>query len=455
MKSPTPYKFQERGIRKINRFDGRALLADEMGLGKTAQALWYAKRYLKRGPIVVVCPASIKWNWEREVKHFVQMRTRILEGTRPEELRPRQDTVYILNYDILGPWLPHLIALDPRLIIGDEIHYCKSRQAKRTKYMRQLVEACPRFVAISGTPMTNRPAELWSILNMIDPKRWSSFWAFANRYCKPEHTPWGIKYNGADNLDELHDILKAELMIRRKKSQVLKELPPKTQVLLPVELSNRKEYKEAETDLVTWLLKTAPNRANKARKNERKIRFQYLKGLVGRGKMKSIKEWIDNYLEESPSKLIMFGVHRAVMQAYHEMYDRSSVLVNGSVKGRDRQRAFDQFVKNKRCRVFFGNIQAAGVGWNGTVANTVGFAEFGWTPGEHTQAIDRAHRIGQKDNVTAYFLFAQNTVDEHLIKMIAKKQRVLDQALDGGKVEEGLDDTLDLLEDILIKTRRK
>jgi SWI/SNF-related matrix-associated actin-dependent regulator 1 of chromatin subfamily A len=453
-----PFPYQERGIKKIERFGGRCLLADEMGLGKSAQVLWWAKRFLPRGPIVIVCPASIKWNWEREVKKHVKMRTRILEGTRPPaHFAPRKDTIYILNFDILGSWMDHLEALEPQLVIADECHYVKNQKAKRTKYLRRLAREAPHFVAISGTPMTNRPAELWPVLNMIDPEQWPSFFPFGNRYCKPEHTPWGIKYNGAERLDELHKLLRETCMIRRKKSQVLKDLPPKTVDLVPIQLkaADKKTYHTIEHEFIKWLRATQPNRANKARKNERQSKFGYLKRMIGRLKMAPVKEWIDSFLEESDGKLIAFGWHRKVMEQYHEMYQRQSVMVNGSVKGRERQRRIDQFTLKKRTRIFFGNIAAAGVGWNGTVASTVIFAEFGWTPGEHSQAIDRAHRIGQKMPVNAHFLYVPGTIEEHLVKTINKKQGYLDEALDGGKTEGSLDLVYDVLENAMLERSRR
>lgn len=449
------FKYQRIGVRKIHKvFDGRALLADEMGLGKTIQVLKYAKDHVDPGPVVVVCPASIKWNWQREAAHHVGMRAEVLEGRTPDKSvirRMKQDrTIWVVNYDILGTpygpintWCRVLKALKPKLIVLDEAHYLSNPQAKRSKNVRQLCAGVKKVIAVSGTPLTNRPAELWSVLNIVRPDIFTNFRRFAFRYCKPSWTPWGVKYTGAARLDELHELLKETCMVRRKKSQVLNQLPAKTRVITPVDLPNMKEYRKAEDEFVQWLRKTH-NKVIGGRAAERLVQMGYLKRLAGQLKLPIVRNWIDDFLVESSGKLIVFTCHTAVVDDLVKKYGKQCVKVNGSVTGVHRQHAIDRFTTDKTCRVFVGNIQAAGVGWNGTVASTVLFAELDWKPATHTQAEDRVHRIGQLNPATIHYLIARDTLEEKLCKLLQSKQEVLDATMDGGK----RDDTLDILDQL-------
>jgi len=443
-------RYQERGVRRIRWFmaaGGGALLADEMGLGKTIQALaWFQEvvRRLKRkgkkaGPAIIVCPSSVKWNWEREAAHF-NLLAEVIDGTRPpRQARGRAPIVpdiLVINYDILKPWLKRLRKLNPSAVIIDECHYIKNRGAKRYRWVKSLCRGVRRILAIGGTPLTNRPAEMWSTLNLLRPDIFDSFYSYGLRYCDPQRKPWAWEYKGATHLDELHAILKKTCMIRRLKSDVLDELPAKTRFVVPVALSKdaRKEYGKAEGDFLSWLKRYYSSaKVRRANKAQRLVKHGYLKRLAGTLKLPEVFRWLDDLLEQSDGKVIVFAVHKKIISALRERYGKLAVVIDGSVTGRERQRAVDKFHRSKKVRMMIGNIQAAGVGWNGTVANTVVFAELGWTPGEHTQAEDRAHRMTQKKNVSIYYLVARGTVEEKLCKLIQKKQEVLSSTLDGHK----------------------
>ncbi len=432
------YKYQKDGVRSLEQFNGRALLADEMGLGKTLQALYYMKRN-KRSPVIVICPASLKYNWAREAAIHVNEHAEVLEGTKPPKKKVfKQNPFVIINYEILGPWLDYLIDLDPELVILDECQYVKNRRAKRTRYVKQLIKGVPHVLALSGTPLTNRPAELWTTLNMVRPDLFKSFMAFALKYCNARRNPWGWEYKGAKNLDQLHEILSGNCMVRRRKVDVLKDLPAKSRHVVPVPLDNRKEYDEAEDDLVAWLGKFSKQKANTAARAERLVRMGYLKRLAAELKMKAVTNWIDTFLEETEEKLVVFAIHKKMIKELKERYPQS-VVVTGSVTGKNRQRAVDKFQKNKQTRLFIGNLTAAGVGLTLTASSTVVFAELGWTPGEHTQGEDRIHRIGQQQPSTCYYIIGVDTIEERLCRIIQEKQTVLSATLDGGTVNEELD----------------
>lgn len=437
------HKFQRIGVRKIEQFDGVALLADEMGLGKTIQSLHWAANYLPTSAkIVIICPASLKTNWQREARRHCNLRSVIVSGMVPAHADIlKHGRVFIFNYDILVGrgnnktklnWVSLIKKLKPDLVICDECHMIKSLKAKRTKAVREICKNVKHRIMISGTPLTNRPSELFSALNILLPKQFPSFVQYGWRYCDPKTTPWGVVYDGAKNLDELHSRLTELCMIRRLKKDVLKELPDKIHTTIPLELKDRREYDKAEQNFIKWLIAISPEKARKAKKAEYLVRRSYLRNLAGKLKTSQVIDWIENFMEETDEKLIFFGVHVEFLQTIYEKFKKLSVLVNGSVQQKKRQALFDSFVSNPKIRLFIGNIQAAGVGWNGQVACHVAFGELPDTPGELSQAADRAHRFGQTRTVQCHYLVSENTIEEKMCDVLMGKQKVLSSVLDGG-----------------------
>lgn len=433
----TPYPYQLEGVEVLERFKGRSLLADEMGLGKSFETLLYMQRNPDVLPAVIVCPASLKYNWEREATIHIGRRAVVLEGTKPSRGGFHQrHGIIVLNYDILHAWVDVLEKLKPQLIIFDECQYLSSPGARRTKAARLLSRSIPHVLGLSGTPLTNRPAELWSVLNMIRPDLYPSFYPYAHRYCGPKRTPWGTEYKGATNLGELHTNLKRDLMVRRLKADVLKDLPEKQRSIVPVVVQDYDEYAQAQKDYLSWIGKRIPSKLAGAERTEQLSKLNGMKQLAGRLKLPATIEWIDSFLEGSEGKLIVFAVHRALVKDLYERFQPTAVMVNGSVTGYKRQLAVDKFQKDRKTRLFIGNIQAAGKGLTLTAASTVVFAEYGWTPAEHLQAEDRIHRIGQKKVSDCYYLTAKGTLEEWLVDYIQRKQKTLNAVLDDGEGED-------------------
>lgn len=442
------YKYQKQGVRELHALDGRALLADEMGLGKTLQALTYARRM---EPVIIVCPASLKYNWEREAALHYGIGAEVLEGTRPpaKQRLTTHHPMVVINYDILPHWLDHLIREKPQCVILDEVHYCKNKTAKRTKAVKKLCQGAEHVIGLSGTPMTNRPSELWSILNIIRPDLFPAFFPYAMRYCKARKRPWGWEFKGATNMPELNKILRENVMIRRLKKDVLKDLPDKQRSVVTFDLDNWDEYQAANDDLISWLATQSKTKAKKAAKAEKVVQFGYLKRLAIKGKYLAACDWIDQFFEETGRKLVLFAVHRAVMKWLHSRYP-NSVVVNGDVVGRRRQLAVDKFNNDPECRLFIGQLKAAGAGINlQKGASDLAFMELGWTPSDHTQAEDRIHRIGQKNGAQCYYLVARGTIEEMLCGVIQTKQGVVDQALDGADINSSSFDVYDELEKVM------
>lgn len=431
------------------------LLADEMGLGKSLQALMYAHQH-GFGPILIICPASLKWNWKREAWKHVRLRSQVLEGRTPPKYWSRTAPCVIINYDILKKWLPLLRKQKFQIVIVDECHKIGNPRTKQTKNVKAICKGIRRRILISGTPLTNRPAELFPSLNILRKDVFSSFYTFAERHCAPRLGRWGWEYKGATHLKELHKLLKRTLMIRRLKKDVLKDLPAKSRTVVALDIKNRKEYEFAEKDFMRWLGKKSKALAIRVKKAERMAKMGYLKRLAAELKLAAVFEWIDNFLAESDEKLVIFGVHRKILKAIRDRYPRIHVHVDGSVTGRKRQEAIDRFNKNPKYRLFTGNIDAAGQGWSCTSSSVTLFIELAWVPGKHTQAEDRTHGLmrGMEGSISrAYYLIAKDTIEEDLCKILQYKQKILDKTLDGGRGDEL--DIFDMLEDMMANRKKR
>lgn len=459
------YKFQLEGIKAIKKNKYRTLLADEMGLGKTFQVIRAMESKLEEwdGPVVVICPAGLKHHWRKELMHHAGIPSEILSGKNPPKVLNRkafQHKVYIINYDILGnpvkgakSWVRFLSALKPALVVVDECHYIKSRVAQRTKAVRWLCRNRQRIIMISGTPLTNRPAELWPVINCLWPEKFKSFFSYAVKHCDPQKTPWGWRFPGATNLPQLHRKLKKCGMIRRLKRDVLSDLPVKMRTVLPVDIPNKREYETAEREFIAWLMRRSRSKAMRAMKSERLVKLGYLKRLAAELKIPQVISWIKDFLEESNGKLLVFGIHVVVLDALQKAFPGICVRVDGSVTGANREAAVEAFNTDKKIRLFFGNIDAAGVGWSCRSASDVLFAELSWVPGKHIQAEDRIHGIkrgveGKKSS--NHYLVAKGTIEEKLCMILQDKQGVLDRVLDGNSTGRELD-ILTLLEDSMLR----
>lgn len=323
-------------------------------------------------------------------------------------------------------------------------HYLKNKGAQRTKAILGKgpkapgLSKIPQIVALTGTPIINRPVEIYPVAKMLSPHELPPFMTFAQRYCGAKHNGFGWDFTGATNTGELHELLTSTIMIRRTKDEVLPELPAKTRTVIPLEMAGKdaKEYTEAKAHFLGWLRGIDPKKADSAARAEVLAQFQALKQLARRGKWANAVGWIENVLE-SNGKMIVFAVHHEAIDLLMEaLAPFNPVKVDGRDSQEARQAAVDRFQGDESCRVFVGNVKAAGVGLTLTAASAVAFAELGWTPGEHVQAEDRAHRIGQKNAVSVYYLIAAGTIEQDIAGLLDRKQQVLDAVLDGRDSDE-------------------
>jgi len=404
--------------------NGRALIADSMGLGKTVQALLYLKLHPELRPAVIVCPASLKLNWEKEIWNWLQVPALVLSGNYKKLGFNHLENIIVINYDILDSWTDFLVSLNPSCLIIDEAHAIKNQKAKRSKAVKKLAKKVDHVIGLTGTPIINRPIEFFAILNLLNKNEWPSFWGYAHKYCGAKHNGFGWDFNGSSNTEKLNEALK-RTMIRRLKSEVLPELPAKIRTVIPLEIDNRIEYDQAvlaldESDSPAIQL----------------TRIEALKQLVVEGKIKACINWISDFLE-SGEKLVVFCTHKKVINRLMDEFGHMGVKVDGSVKTTDRHESVRLFQEDPQCKIFIGNIKAAGVGLTLTAASSTAFIEIGWTPGEMDQCEDRVHRIGQEaDSVNAYYLLGQNTIDMEIAELLDEKRKVLDAVLDGKETEE-------------------
>lgn len=426
------YPFQSEGVAFLEQTKGRALIADEMGLGKTIQALAWLEHHPELRPAIIIVPASLKYNWGREAsKWLTSPDIEILQGTTPWQIT---GNIVIINYDILFNWIEQIRQTFPKVIITDECHYYRNNSAKRTKAVKKVARKVPHFIALSGTPIVNRPVEAFNALHIINPELFPDYWRYVHRYCAARNNGFGLDVSGASHKEELHSILDKTIMLRRLKKDVLKELPAKVRSFVPLEFVS-KEYKIAEDDFIQYIKDTkGEEAAERAVAGETFTRIAELKQLAVRGKLKAAIIWIKDFLEIE-DKLVVFATHKFVITALMEEFGKVAVKVDGSVSQAERQRSVDAFQSNTKVKLFVGNIKAAGVGITLTASSNVAFLELPWSPGDLEQAEDRCHRIGQKNSVNIYYLLARDTIEEQIAKQIDQKRKVLGQVLDGEEVE--------------------
>jgi SWI/SNF-related matrix-associated actin-dependent regulator of chromatin subfamily A-like protein 1 len=426
------YPFQRKGVGFLEARNGRALIGDEMGLGKTVQALAWLQLHPEKRPAIIVSPASLKFNWRREAEAWLSDPD--IQILPTDQDRPFSKDIIITNYDILTDWIGPLLKQNPQVLIVDEIHYIKTPQAKRTKAVKKLGKSIPHIIGLSGTPIINRPIEGHTILKLIAPDKIPNRLDYAIRYCNAQHTVFGWDFNGSSETEELHEKL-SSIMIRRLKSEVLTDLPDKMHSFVPMEIDNREEYTGASADLLNWIRTFRGEDAEKTASNaEAIVRIEVLRQIAIRGKMAQAVNWIRDFIT-SGEKLVIFATHRSVIRDLMNQFSGVAVKLDGGSSQRERQESVDQFQTDPRIRLFIGNIKAAGIGITLTAASNVAFLEFPWSPGELVQAEDRCHRIGQRNAVTIYYLFAMNTIEDKTARLIDKKRKILSKVLDGEEVE--------------------
>jgi len=436
------------------------LIGDEMGLGKTIQAIGVINASPEAERILVICPASLRLNWKQELEKW--MVTPKSVGIAQGNTFPDVD-VCVINYDILHKHSDALRDQTWDLMVVDEVHYLKNPKARRTKQVFGGYETSPiqssRRLFLTGTPMVNRPVELYPILRSIDRDEWGNWKAFVLRYCDAFETKYGWDVSGSSHLGELQERLRSTCMVRRLKTDVLKDLPPKRRQIIELPADGMRDtvrleqtVKEEWEDKVAHLkVQVELSKASESRQeyensvnnlqDAHKIAFTEMakaRHAVALAKVPAVVNRLADVLD-ADEKVVVFAHHHDVIDTIMDQIpDGMGVKLDGRDSMKKRDTAVKTFQDDHRIRVFVGGIKAAGVGLTLTSSSHVIFAELDWVPGVLSQAEDRCHRLGQVKPVLIQHLVVEGSIDALMAHTIVKKQEVLDLALDemGSSLDE-------------------
>lgn len=458
--------FQSKGVTwgAATLAPGRGILiADEPGLGKTAQAL-HITHVAEVGRTLVVTPASLKLNWEREIAKWLPGSRVQVVMTGYDDIRPDTDFT-VINYELV--WRRYAFLKEQRYqgIIFDEMHYLRGESSMRTTVATELVKPIPYRIGLTGTPIINRPAELVPQLRILG-RLWLDDHQFKHRYCGPAQVWNGHRmvweFRGHSNLDDLHEHLRA-FAIRREKAAVAPELPRKQRTVLPVTLGNMAQYRRAEEEYVAWAEKNAdalrmargmaadedwflfeekpPTAGQLGRLQGEQFRhLAKLRRLIAQGKRKLALEWIKSFLPTG-QKLLVFALTIEVQEALRDAFHGCASIL-GEYSQRKRMEQVDRFQTDPSCQLMVASLKAAAEGLTLTAANNVLVVELPWAPTHLEQAEDRTHRIGQTLPVNVWLLVAAGTLEERILEILDRKQQVADRAVDGRSTTEILTEML-------------
>ena len=447
-----PLDHQKIAIEKLAG-SKRFILADDMGLGKTTSTIIAA---LETGAkkILIVCPASLKINWQREIANYSDRPVFIAEGKKFST----EDDFVIVNYDILKNFHDS----DPKkkdeslllqsgfdLVILDEAHMISNVQAQRTKIINSFAKKVDKVWLLTGTPMTSRPMNYYNLLNLIESPVAQNWKAYAIRYCQGfqftagKRKVWNV--TGASNLEELRDRTSKQIL-RRLKEDVL-DLPDK--IITPVYLRLKsKEYEDLMGEYFDWYDK------NPDESSSLTVQFSKLmkvRKVIANEKTKQTIEFAENIIEQG-KKVIIFTNFTDTLQTIYQHFGKQAVYLDGSCSNAMRQQAVDQFQNEDKIKVFVGNLKAAGVGLTLTSAEAVIMNDLSFVPAEHAQAEDRAYRYGQKSNVLVYYPLFDNTIEGAIYDILNRKKEIIRTVMGDSVIEN----TGDIVEEILslINNRR-
>lgn len=419
----------------VSNEDGLYITDDYIVTHNTIQALAYCQYHHTERPVLIIVPGCVKYKWQREIVKWIQNpgEIQILSGKTPNE--KITGDIVIINYDILHDWRHVLYKIKFKIVVIDEVQYIKENTAKRTKVVKHIARKAKHLIGLSGTPIENRPKEIYNIANLCNPKLFPNMFEFGLRYCAGYNNGMKWDFSGASNTRELNKILLENIMIRRLKTEVLKELPPIQYSIIPLILSNKSEYNRAASDFINYVKETKGIKsANAAERAETLSRLTTLKQLAAIGKIEQTIEWVDDFLQ-SGNKLVLACWHRQVLDTLYKHYSKIAVRIDGSTKNKDE--VAQQFQTQDKYKLAIVNMKAGGVGLDLFAAADVAIMEYPWSPTLIGQMIARVHRMGQKSKkVTAHFLVGLGTIDDHMVSIIDKKQKIIDRVMDGKADED-------------------
>jgi SWI/SNF-related matrix-associated actin-dependent regulator 1 of chromatin subfamily A len=419
------YPHQIEGIAFLVR-KGRAILGDDMGLGKTRQAIVAMNEAAPDGAILVVCPASLKLNWRREIR-MVDAAARVEVIGAREAASDGPPRWVVVNYDLLARHAARLQAVPWAGAILDEAHFIKNKSGRTSHVLKLLgvsenarapVIGPAQVYLLTGTPMTNRPRDLYNLLRCVGHPAARSFLGFAQRYCGAYRNDFGWVTDGASNLDELNLLMK-EVMLRRTKDAVL-DLPPKIRSFVPVEIDSA-NARTAQTRFLSWLVGGDASRPNDTAFLGA---LQRVRLALHKAKHRAVAERIADVCATG-QKVIVFTAFTDGLRRHAEALGAACVTISGADDIAARQCAVDAFQTDDTVRVAVCNLIAGGVGVTLTAGTHVIFQDLDWVPANHAQAEDRAYRLGQRARVTVEYMVAAGTLDVFIAELLAAKMSLI------------------------------
>ena len=429
-----PMEHQKLAIQKLVG-NKKFILADDMGLAKTGSSIIAA---LESGSkkILIICPASLKINWQREIEIYSDRSVYIAEGKNFDQ---NHDFV-IINYDILKNFhdlknkeSSQILKSNFDLVIMDEAHMVSNPQSARTKIVNDICDKIDRVWLLTGTPMTNRPMNYYNLLNLVGSPVTSNWMAYARRYCNGFQFNVGRKkiwnVSGFSNLDELRERTQSHIL-RRLKDEVL-DLPDK--IITPVYLRLKdKEYEDLMWEYYDWYDKN-PNESSSLTIQFGKL--MKVRKIIAQEKIKTTIELAENIIEQG-KKVIIFTNFTDTLRTIYDYFGKQAVYLDGSCSKPNRQKSVDEFQENDKIKVFVGNLKAAGVGLTLTSAEAVIMNDLSFVPAEHAQAEDRSHRIGQKNSTSVYYPIFENTIEGAIYDILKRKKKVISTVMGDNMMED-------------------
>jgi SNF2 family DNA or RNA helicase len=434
-----PLSHQKEAIEKLVGND-KYILADDMGLGKTTSTV-IASLESGAEKTLIICPASLKINWQREIANYTDKEVSIIEGKKWE---PAEYT--IINYDILKnfhdpkhPEKSDILNYGFDLVVMDEAHYIQNVKANRTKIANNIVKKVGKVWLLTGTPMTSRPMNYYNLLDLVDSPVADNWMAYAIRYCAGYQFSVGPKkvwnVTGASNLEELRDRTKPQVL-RRLKEDIL-DLPEK--IITPVYLKLKsRDYEKLMGEYYDWYNSSEES-------SSLTIQFSKLmkvRQVIAEGKIKDTIELAQNIIDQG-KKVIIFTNFTDTLNKLTDAFPKVSVKLDGKMSKPQRQHSVDEFQNNDKIKVFVGNLKAAGVGITLTEAEAVIMNDLSFVPSDHSQAEDRAYRYGQKFSVSVYYPIFENTIEGIIYDILSKKKNIFETVM-GDNEGKG-----DVMEEIL------
>ena len=429
--------YQLDAIRFLEAKGGNGLIALFPRAGKSSVALLYVKLHPEVKKTLIICPASAKIGWQREIKKWLNQDSLVLHGRTPFPIRNKHQ-FHIINWDILHDWEDLIIKNKYDLIILDEVHRGSNMSLKKknaegkyktvpvkcTAALQNIAKNCPRNIALSGTPITSRVSQLFVLLNLYAPEQFPDYYKFLWRYCDPQHSGFGWEFKGISNEDELLPVLPL-YMFRRRREEVIEQLPEESHEFVPIEI-DRVAYEQDLAEFGKWLKKN-PN-CTEEQQDTQMARFE---SISYSKKRQQIIEWIKDYVETG-NKIVLFTHHRQVSEDIHNVFKKKAVLLYGGMTPEKKQQAIDKFNEDDKTQIFVGNIDACKEAISLYASDVVAYIEIPSVVGALDQSRQRIYLPEKGDHKFTYLYFvAEDTVDMDRVQNLIKRGKIIDTVIDG------------------------